>query len=775
VTHPIRTVVSPALALCVLAGSRAAGQCEWRLGPAQSGALDGNIKAATLWDPDGAGPLPARLVVGGNLLTRAGLSAASNIAVYDGASWMPMGAGIGQSTVEAVATFNNELIAAGGFTSAGGQPVSNIARWNGTSWSGLGVGVSGSSGLVSTLAVYNGSLYAGGSFFSAGGVPANRIARWDGANWSALGVGLDDIPRAMTVLAGTLYVGGDFHTAGGTTVHGLAAWTGSAWQAVGPGVTGEVYSLAGRQTAAGATRLYVGGVFSSAGGIAANNIVAIDSPGIVPSYGALGSGIPGVVETIVVRALGASNSEVTAAAWSSSSGPAVWRLSGTSWNLLGSIPPSPDLGDLVFFNNQYVAGLYPDPVNVRFWDTAAGLWAPLGPGIHGTINATVPFGTDLIVAGSFDYAGNVRLSNIGIWNGTTWTPMAGGMNGPVNALLVSQGALYAAGHFTSTGSGPANNIAMWNGAGWDPVGPATGSPGTILAMTEYNGQLLIGGQFNGAAVQAWDGATWTPMANGLRTVTPTGLNHPDAFAIGPDGTLYVGGSYVIESNGSYALARYTGAQWVPVPGLANESIVTSFGASGATLYAGGNGLGVATVSGEPREFEIATVTPAAATPDPSVYIVGNAIPGPGSISSFATYNGSLYAAGNFDHAPNATGAGLLRLSGGAWTPVGNGTASTDFGHAMSVYQNELVVAGDLTVAGNQYGHAWARWFCPPTCYANCDQSTQPPVLNVADFACFLQKYAGSDPYANCDASTTPPVLNVNDFSCFLQRYAAGCP
>jgi hypothetical protein len=61
------------------------------------------------------------------------------------------------------------------------------------------------------------------------------------------------------------------------------------------------------------------------------------------------------------------------------------------------------------------------------------------------------------------------------------------------------------------------------------------------------------------------------------------------------------------------------------------------------------------------------------------------------------------------------------------------------------------------------------------CYANCDASTTAPVLNVADFTCFLQKYAGSDPYANCDGSTTAPALNVADFTCFLQKFAAGCP
>jgi len=63
----------------------------------------------------------------------------------------------------------------------------------------------------------------------------------------------------------------------------------------------------------------------------------------------------------------------------------------------------------------------------------------------------------------------------------------------------------------------------------------------------------------------------------------------------------------------------------------------------------------------------------------------------------------------------------------------------------------------------------------PTCYANCDQSTAPPVLNVQDFTCFLQKYAAADAYANCDSSTAPPVLNVQDFTCFLQKFAAGCP
>jgi len=60
------------------------------------------------------------------------------------------------------------------------------------------------------------------------------------------------------------------------------------------------------------------------------------------------------------------------------------------------------------------------------------------------------------------------------------------------------------------------------------------------------------------------------------------------------------------------------------------------------------------------------------------------------------------------------------------------------------------------------------------CYANCDGTTIPPILNVSDFICFQTRYAAGNPYANCDGSTIPPILNVSDFVCYLTKYAAGC-
>jgi hypothetical protein len=77
-----------------------------------------------------------------------------------------------------------------------------------------------------------------------------------------------------------------------------------------------------------------------------------------------------------------------------------------------------------------------------------------------------------------------------------------------------------------------------------------------------------------------------------------------------------------------------------------------------------------------------------------------------------------------------------------------------------------------------------RGFVLIPCYPNCDGSTIPPVLNVQDFACFINEFAAAQAlphaqqvthYANCDNSTTAPVLNVEDFTCFINKFAQGCP
>lgn len=84
-------------------------------------------------------------------------------------------------------------------------------------------------------------------------------------------------------------------------------------------------------------------------------------------------------------------------------------------------------------------------------------------------------------------------------------------------------------------------------------------------------------------------------------------------------------------------------------------------------------------------------------------------------------------------------------------------------------------AGRMTGGGFVLvGGFWGVVF-PDPCYSNCDGSTTPPVLNVSDFICFINRYAAGEEYANCDGSTVQPFLNVSDFICYQTKFAAGCP
>jgi hypothetical protein len=101
--------------------------------------------------------------------------------------------------------------------------------------------------------------------------------------------------------------------------------------------------------------------------------------------------------------------------------------------------------------------------------------------------------------------------------------------------------------------------------------------------------------------------------------------------------------------------------------------------------------------------------------------------------------------------------------GGAW-----GT------YALSIWSD----ASRIYVAGYGLGGLhnrneallWSRPIVP--CYANCDNSTGFPALNIEDFICFQTRFAAADPYADCDQSGS---LNAGDFVCFQGRYVAGCP
>jgi len=150
-----------------------------------------------------------------------------------------------------------------------------------------------------------------------------------------------------------------------------------------------------------------------------------------------------------------------------------------------------------------------------------------------------------------------------------------------------------------------------------------------------------------------------------------------------------------------------------------------------------------------------------------------------TIVRYSVVSGGWPGPGNLSSDPGFLGGGDFRLAPGSPCIDAGDTASLPSALALDLggqpRRTDDPATPDTGVGAAPVIDIGAYEFQPQTCYANCDGSTTAPILNVADFICFLSEFAAQNPYANCDNSTTPPVLNVADFVCFQTRYAAGCP
>ena len=245
-------------------------------------------------------------------------------------------------------------------------------------------------------------------------------------------------------------------------------------------------------------KVFVGGDFSAAGGVAVANIACWDS--VTNTWQALGEGVNGAVRALAVY--------------------------GSSLYVGGSFTQ---------------AGGVPSEALAR-WDDAAQSWSASGSlaldgGTPAVYAIATSAGGDVYVGGNFTAVGGIPVHNLARLDGSGWHDMGGGVSAAtpqaasVYALeLGTGGALYAGGVFTTAGGSPASNIARWDGSAWHPVGGGVGGLNARVnaIVSRVDNTLFVGGYFSeaydglGATLFAnniarWNGAAWSDLEGGVNS------------------------------------------------------------------------------------------------------------------------------------------------------------------------------------------------------------------------------------------------------------------
>lgn len=377
--------------------------------------------------------------------------------------------------VHAILGLNDQVVVGGRFQAAGGRLASNLALWNGRDWQDSTVMFGGGvSGVVRAMEYDGEWLWVGGEFTQADHKPARNLAilnlsgvqtRWefpgagplieepppsDGGRFR-LAPGLNGQITSLAATPTEVYAAGMFtETGGGRRVQGVGVCNGLEWQNAGPLVfrsgDSEVEGY-GYHLVEGRGRVYLGGVFTSVGGVGATNI-AYRMGG---RWYSMGGGV-----------------------WNGFSLAADY----TRYQVAAVVPHESG----VFVGGNFMAagrmedasprGLY----NVGRYSFEDGQWHRLGGGLHGGIN------------------NSVQVSSMAIWGGDLYVA------GYIREYEQEDGSRGFVSH----------SIARWNLAArrWLDV-PFTGLPSFFDATTlaaSADG-LYMGGTTLG--IYRWDGQAWS--------------------------------------------------------------------------------------------------------------------------------------------------------------------------------------------------------------------------------------------------------------------------
>jgi hypothetical protein len=719
--------------------------------------------------------------VGGSFIVVGGISTpVNNIARFNTQTntWSSLGTGSSNGVndyVFALAVVGNEVYVGGGFTLAGGVSANFVARFNTqtNTWSSLGTGSSnGVDGRVNALAVVGNEVFVGGSFTEAGGVSANSVARFNTQTntWSSLGTGssngVNDDVYALAVVGNEVYVGGWFTSAGGVSANRVARFNTqtNTWSSLGTGSSNGV-SISGygygevRALAVVGNEVYVGGWFTSAGGVSANSVARFNTQ--TNTWSSLGTGSSngvsgGIVSTVYALAVVGNEVYVggsfTEAGGVSANGVARFNTQTNTWSSLGTGSSNGVSGSVaalaVVGNEVYVGGIFTEAGGVsanrvaRF-NTATNTWSSLGMfssnGVNDRVSALAVVGNEVYVGGWFTSAGGVSANSVARFNTqtNTWSSLgtgsSNGVSGNVYALAVVGNEVVVGGDFTEAGGVSANRVARFNTQTntWSSLG--TGSSNGVsgiglvyvYALAVVGNEVVVGGSFTEAGGVSANGVarfntqtnTWSSLGTGSSNGVSGGIvSAVNALAV-VGNEVYVGGWFTSAGGVSAnSVARFNTQTntWSSLgTGSSNgvNNYVNALAVVGNEVYVGGDftEAGGVSANGVAR-FNTQTNTWSSLGTGSSNGVSGGIV---SAVNALAVVGNEVYVGGDFTEAGGVSANRVARFNTqtNTWSSLGTGSSNgvNYWVQALAVVGNEVFVGGEFTLAGGIASTFIARW------------------------------------------------------------------
>ncbi|MFA6438679.1 MAG: T9SS type A sorting domain-containing protein [Bacteriovoracaceae bacterium] len=490
-----------------------------------------------------------------------------NVAKWNGSEWSTLGTGLNASANINAMVYHgptNTLYVGGQFFTNDVKKIYGLAKWNGTTWDSVGYSFTNSSvngsGTVNSIAIDGAAIYVGCNYVKVGNKIIQNLAKWDGASWTAIDTLLDESIRNVVVVNGEIYACGvhrQFQSSN-SAMKQLAKFSNGKWEPLG----------------------FIAG-FASA---QIEQLAAFQNEVLVAGRQITGLGAVNVKN--VGRYLTQTNE------WAPLTSRFTLGIEMTNGNFAKSSN-----------GHLYLAGNIRVPFSPGILRWNGNGWSQVGRGLYyglGSLSEPVTIvageNGDMYIGGKISFGLNADSSKVtanGIikWNGTTntWQSLGTGTydNG-IYALEYHNGKLYMGGAFTLAGNSKIKNLAVWDGTKWDSI---TSIGGTVRTITfAPNGHMVIGGQFTSLTgnsafkyLAKWDGTQWDSLGEGankqVKKVKYLG------------NTLYASGDFSsIGGKSIHSMAQWNGTQWDTVSSAIFG--VNDFVFQGDTLFVSGTITGI---------------------------------------------------------------------------------------------------------------------------------------------------------------------------------------